>query len=29
MAENKQGYFLGGILSAIAGKAFYLKSLVA
>ena len=27
MAENKQGYFLGGILSAIAGKALLPKIL--
>ena len=27
MAENKQGYFLGGILSAIGGKALLPKIL--
>ena len=27
MAENKQGYFLGGIISAIAGKALLPKFL--
>ena len=27
MAENKQGYFLGGILSALAGKALLPKIL--